>query len=227
VQRVDGYGDDFCGVPALPFDPAKWQPVSLLDSVGPTPSFPGSTLQVAWTGGQDGALHVYAHIAKWPAVPQPADAGIFWGDAVEILVSTSAANLTGQTGGDKGAGHVLVAPIPPDSAQFFPANSGTSGETLARAEYATRLEPGVGYDVEVQIPWATLDASAPSPGSAIGFDAVVDIRVATEDGGDDWWQVALIVEALPVGVPPGGCGATNPSYQPYCDDRTWCTPVVQ
>jgi hypothetical protein len=230
VQTVDGKNDEFCGVPTFRFNPANEQ--LTWGSPDPRLSFE-ATVQAAWSGGQQGALHIFMHVPRWPVVPQPYGV-IYQGDAVEVLVAGSSANLTGDVEGDPGTMHVIAAPPALDaggggSALTFAVNANGSGGGAplpASAGFAARLDPGVGYDIELQIPWSTLGPPYPTSGSTIGLDIGIDVMLPNDDGGLDWHQAFHKVLAL-VGteMPNGAClSPTDP--HPACDDRTWCRPAL-
>ena len=106
-QRVDGYGDDFCGVPQFIFNPLHGQPTNNPGGNDLGLNFDAG-VQVAWSGDASAAFHVFVHVPKWPvATIGPA---LFEGDAVEVLVAGSASDLTGDVEGDPGTMHIIVAP---------------------------------------------------------------------------------------------------------------------
>jgi hypothetical protein len=232
-QVVDGYADDFCGVPAYVFVPANEV------ITGPETNNPGldlrATVQAAWSSS---ALHVFVHVEKWPVFPQLQWA-IYDGDAVEMCVAGSRDDLTGNPDGDPGTTHIIAAPIQPDGGVVLsdggiavgdggialiygtnsPQNSAPLGSPM---QFASRLEEGVGYDVELEIPWIALGAGAPAPGSYVGFDVGLDIVLPDDAGTQTVYQAFHAV----VSTQHASDACVSPVAYPGCDDRTWCRPAL-
>jgi hypothetical protein len=235
TQHVDGYDDDFCGVPAFIFDPANEQITS------PNKTNSGlslkATVQAAWSGGDGGALHVFVHVPKWPVVAELRYM-IYEGDAVEIAVAVSRADLTGNPTGDLGTTHIIAAPIEDGGdgagiAWTYPANGAppTPGPITAPVQFAARVEQNVGYDIELEIPWsALLGGTQPQPalttGSQVGFDVGIDLVLPDDAGQPTVYQAFHSVLALTEGQDPSDACIHGIAAYPGCDDRTWCHPTL-
>jgi hypothetical protein len=228
-QTVDGRNDDFCGVPAFVFDPLNEQ-LTQGPRENPGLSFQ-ATVQAAWSAGPNPAFHVFVHVPRWP--PQPHPSSLYNGDAVEILVAASQADLTGDVEGDPGTMHLIVAPAFGTDASGYEAGAfiesaqANGGPLLMNyPPYAARVEPGVGYDVELEIPLSVLGQPDAAWGPKVGFDVGIDLVLPNDDGGFDWYQTFHEVLGLSGGAMPNGACPFNNFPTPSCDDRTWCTPTL-
>jgi hypothetical protein len=215
VQTVDCDPSEFCGVPVWVLD---------APSGGSSPAV--VRLQVAWS---DAALHVFARVATWPVLPST-NIDLYTGDAVEIFVAASSASLTGGQGDD--AVHFVVAPPPPNTAAggvgiFFQPSEGTMSYPAPSGIFAACVIPDAGYDIEVQIPW-TLSwlppTTPPASGDRIGFDFAIDVSGAADGGRIQTFEY---LGPTPDSGAPSQCTVIGEPEAPYCDDRSYCRPVVQ
>jgi Carbohydrate family 9 binding domain-like len=203
---VDGVGNEFCGFPAVFFD--------VLDGGAPDAHTPvvNAFVQVAWSLL---GLHFFIHVNEADVVPAASDMPPWNGDAIEVFASANAV-LTGPfgSGADKALQVIVGAP---NSSGAAPSETATSVSgplpSLPSSDYAARLVAG-GYDVEIQLPWATIAGAAvtsPDAGTSLGLDLACDVHGV--DGGAH--RQAFLILHLPT-QPPASCDNL------YCDDRTWC-----
>ncbi len=223
AQVVDGIGDEFCAIPATTFVVSKG-----IATVNPGAASQIQTvvyLRMAWSPD---AIHLFMNVVE-PMVHSPPPGAPFQGDAIEVYISPSSLlhGTFGADASDVGVHLTCAAPAaaqPPFAESFgFPAL--TPITVLDGGQFAARLVDG-GYNLEVELSWATLAtlSAGPelSPGalSTIGIDFQCDI--GDGDGGRTF-QSSLALQSF--------AGSTTcPQYVhgilPYCDDRTWCTPTL-
>jgi hypothetical protein len=222
TQVVDCMPTEFCNVPVLSFD---------ADGGPGLPAVPVS-VQVAWS---DAGLHVFATVTKWPVIPQTDVDSLYAGDAVEIFVAASSADLQGKQGDD--SVHLIAAPpatnVAGGAAVFFQTNQGKGVYTVTQGTFMGCLNPDAGYSMELQIPWQLpwlADADAPQgppvAGQKMGFDFSVDVWPPSLEAQVQSWEF--------IGPPPT-TGATSEcilqqipgGVWPFCDDRCWCTPTAE
>jgi hypothetical protein len=227
TQVVDGTNSEFCNVPYLTFNAG--------DGVIPpgTPEFPTPapvlTLQVAWTST---GLAVFAHVDETDVSPPPEGGQIYDGDAIELFVAASSTSLTGDGGGDQGTFHFILAATSASGqavGESYPSNAGPAPPVpIQSSTFVGKLVAG-GYDLEATFPWANFGGKTPTTGTLIGFDFGVDIASnKTPDAGVDSGHLKTIqtfyFSNTQKATKPNACG-TPP--EPFCDDRTWCTPHLE
>jgi hypothetical protein len=216
-QVVDGVGDEFADIPPITFraSDAPWT------DPAPPPDLPEVvTFRAGWSPD---ALHVHVHVDD-PTLFVNSDPTKLWdGDSVEVLVANST-TFTGTFDGtnDGGAVHVGVAPpagIYPARGVIYVDKPGSQLRYELNSQlFAGRLVDG-GYEVELELPWAPT-TPAPSSGGSIGFQLAINAQdVPTPAGAENGRQLTA---NLPMrAVDPAGCGLI------WCDDRTWCRPVLE
>jgi hypothetical protein len=93
--------------------------------------------------------------------------------------------------------------------------------TAWAASQYKQLKTATGYAIEAQIPWP---GRAPSTGSLVRFDIGLNSADKNFGGVDDMRDGQLLYY---VGqVSPSSCQASDGTV-PFCDDRTWCTTLLQ
>jgi hypothetical protein len=126
--------------------------------------------------------------------------------------------------------HIIIAPGLDDAGGAASAygSNGIGPIAMPAADaFATRLEPGVGYNVELRVPWSTLGQPAPTLGSTVGFDVGIDLRLPPNEGGVlDYQAFHRVVPLLGTQKPNGVCPSYYWPAHPSCDDRTWCRPTL-
>lgn len=226
TQILDGNDDDFCGVPQYGFGVAQGRAAFVNDQPAPVQNTDAkATLRVGWSAL---GLHAFAHLTKAPISTAPADEPIYSYDALEFVVAGNS-QLTGPFGGDVntdlGSLEVIVAPPAngrPATAGFFQVNGHQTGSLVYGQQFAARLTDD-GFDAEVLIAWGILGRQTPPlSGTIVAFDFGVSLRIPDPDGGTEHllsWLGMLDVKVT------GQSGCWWPS--PFCDDRYWCTPILQ
>ncbi len=227
TQVVDGSNSEFCSVPYITFYAG--------DGVIPpgTPEFPDPapvlTLQVAWTRT---GLAVFAHVQEPNPSPPPGADAIYEGDAIELFVAASSTSLTGDGGGDKGTFHFILAATSASGQAVGESYASNGGSTppvpLQSSTFVGKLVAD-GYDVEATFPWANFGGTAPTRNAVIGFDFGVDIATnkspdAGPDAGHDKTIQTFYFSNTRKATKPNNCGILA---EPFCDDRTWCTPQLE
>ena len=217
TQKLDGLGDDFCGIPAVVLD--KTHNAKMFSYHTDPPEI--ATIQVAWSSA---GLHVFVDVQDASvqtvqmADPSQATSKTYQGDCIELMFSSSNTGLTGLTGTDNNTLHVQ---IPASGPAVSIKSDGTSGTptVLPAAQYAQKIN-ATGYTIEARLPWP---GSAPSMGATIRFDLVLDSADKNYGNVDDMRDGALIFHLD--NVANTSCKSGDGTV-PYCDDRTWCaTPL--
>jgi hypothetical protein len=224
-QVVDGYDTDFCNIPGTAFaytsglliTQANLPPITL---AGGTPD--SAVIRVAWSTD---ALHVFVHVIDPSWVVPPPEAGVAECSSVEIYVAGTAA-LTGDYNGTNDGGAIqVILSAPPTQGQAF--YNTAAGDSVGHR--SVMLDPSLyagvatsdGYSVELLLPWSAL-AETIAPGAQIAFDVAFDVE-DTPDAGGRQYQSIYTCNSVEAGAP--SCGTLMP--EPWCDDRTWCTPTLQ
>lgn len=215
-QVLDGKADDFCDLPFVDFDNTK----GAIKAPDPIPGGANviTRIRVAWSSY---GLHAHLSVKDDKPFVYPGTDGLLWqGDSVEIYAAGTDA-LTGSFDGtskDRGAQQIVFAPpngSTPTRAQYFYV--GTPGGSPPALLWAARLTTS-GYDVELRIPWADLQASAVAAGRKIALTFAMNNKYdATKAQAFSTFQVK---SPLPS---PSTCTS---GVQAYCDDRVWCTPTL-
>jgi hypothetical protein len=219
-QVVDGVGDEFCGIPAMTFDAVS---CPTLDP-DPPPALPASaSLRVAWSAQ---AVHMHVRVQDPTIIVQPDRARLWNGDSVELYIAgASGAQLTGAFDGTNDGGAIQLVLTPPSGAfaargEAFFSRFGAHSE-INSSLFAGRLVPG-GYELELRFPWPA-SANPATPGARVAFDFALGVQDSAGAGGR---QLQCLISDVFIdgseacGLPAGTAAA------PYCDDRTWCQPLL-
>lgn len=210
-QTMDGRADDFCDVPYVDFN--NWMGVIRDPSAIPTSLQSTMRVRAAWSSF---GLHLHLSLRDDKIQVAP-DLMLWQGDSAEIYVAGYDA-LTGAFDNitkDVGAHQIIFAPsvgATPTRAVYFYGGTARGGPPLDR--WFAR-NTGGGYDLEVRLPWGDLKPTshaAPTAGKRValtfGFNQKQDA------------QKAFAIHQVKTTTPFGPCS------QPYCDDRLWCTPIL-
>ena len=217
TQVVDGAGDEFSALAPMTFT------LSTAPYINPSraASLPERvTLRAGWS---DVALHVHVHVDD-PSINPDSSATLWNGDNVQLFVAPTDI-LTGTYTGteDGGAIHVLIsAPSATDvsRATVIYQNGVSTNTPFVTGVFAGHRVTG-GYEIEAQLQWLPV-ANPRHSGARIGFDLVVGAASDPSQGlALEGGLANLAVSAASPACDLGG------RVQPGCDDRTWCTPVLE
>jgi hypothetical protein len=215
TQVVDGAGDEFADLPPMTFA------LSSAPYVNPGYAAPLPEIVTLRAGWSDVALHVHVHVTD-PSIAPDSSSTLWNGDNVQVF-SAGSDTLTGTYTGteDGGAIHLLISA--PDVGDLSRAvviyqNGVASNSPFVTGVFAGRRVTD-GYEIEVELEWSPY-AEPRLSGAGIGFDLVVGAassEVLALEGG--------LANKLVSGSSPA-CDLGG-RVQPGCDDRTWCTPMLE
>lgn len=220
TQTLDGKGDEFCDVPAfhLNAETAKTLGKVLVGHATPTED---ATIKVAWS---DAGLAVFIDVADAsvqsvnPVAANLAIDKVYQGDSIELFLASSSA-VKGFPGSDGNALHITI-PAEGPAVVVKTTSEGITHTAWANAQYK-QLKTSTGYAIEAQIPWP---GSVPNTGSLVRFDIGLNSADKSFGGVDDMRDGQLIYYVGQVAT--SSCQASDGTV-PFCDDRTWCTTLLQ
>jgi hypothetical protein len=224
-QIIDGNDSDFCGVPAINYPYTSGLVVS--GAAGPFELDAGSDdtaiIRVGWSTD---ALHVFVHVVDSDWAPPPAGGCIGTCSQVEVYVAATSM-LSGAYDGDNDGGAIqILLSAPPTVAQAF-YNSGPGKQmpiSIDPSHYIGVVTPD-GYSIELEYPWPLVHPAPIASGLGVGLDFAFDVEDGADASGRQWQSIFGYTPLPPdAGVSPA-CGTFFP--EPWCDDRTWCTPTLE
>jgi hypothetical protein len=219
TQKLDGLGDDFCGVPFAILDGTHNQAAKDYHVRAPEVA----SIQVAWSAS---GLHVFVDVTDASVqTVQMADAAqavaqCYQGDSIEILFSSSN-NVTGLTGTDTNTTHVQIPASGPGVTVKTTNGSDGTATSLPTAQFAQKITP-TGYAIEALLPWP--GAQKPNLGTTIRFDLTLNSADKNFSGVSDMRDGSLMYH---MGEVANSTCQTNEGLAPYCDDRIWCPTKLQ
>jgi hypothetical protein len=226
-QKVDGVGTEFCAIPAYEFYVLS-APATIPSTLpSPPPDLREKVeLRVAWS---DAAFHLHIHVYDQHVLTRRGDHS-YNADAVEVfLAGPSAQGYNGPYDGQSDGGAMQFVLSPPSASDPEAQGSGWSNPPgqhntaiFAPSNYAGRLVDD-GYEFELRIPWH--DAGPRASGARIAFNLAIDVQDDQDAGGRQLQAFLYLPNPIISGAEV--CGFTNRAAEPYCDDRTWCTPELQ
>ncbi|HMJ11109.1 MAG TPA: hypothetical protein VK524_06855 [Polyangiaceae bacterium] len=215
AQNVDGRALEFCGLSPMLFEVSR----AAWTRNPPQPLPEIVFLRAAWSPE---ALHVHAHVID-PKIIVSRNALLSEGDGVEFYAAATD-QLSGPTDGarDGGALQIIVTPQsggePARARIYYHPEPGVQlEEPLDPGAFASRIVDD-GYDVEVKIPWR----ASVSAGMRVGFDFGLNITDSDFATGREQ-QAAIGYRDVTL---PTNCTA-DVGPQPFCDNRTWCVPLLE
>jgi hypothetical protein len=224
TQVIDGFGDEFCTIPAMEFDVND---CPTMIPGGELPNLPEKVyLRVAWSQFH---FHLHVKVEDPNVLVNPADTSLWNGDAVEIYIAgTSGAGLTGSYDGTDDGGAIQIVLAPPGGghaargqAFFNPGDGRHTSTRIDASTYAGRLTSD-GYELELIYTWLPI-ANPRVPGAKIAFNIAVGAQQVLDAGGR---QLQCIISNVFVDGEEA-CGYTpGTPAQPWCDNRTWCQPEL-
>jgi hypothetical protein len=220
TQTLDGKGDEFCEIPAfhLNADTAKSAGKVIVQNATPPED---ATVKVAWSSA---GLAVFVEVAdasvqsvNTVAANQAVDK-VYQGDSIELFLASSN-DVKGWPGSDSNTLHVTI----PAEGPAVQVKAGSSSVTHAAwpASQYKQLKTATGYAVEAQLPWPD---RAPSTGALVRFDIGLNSADKSFGGVDDMRDGQLLFYVGQVGT--SSCQSSDGTV-PFCDDRTWCTTLLQ
>ena len=217
TQVVDGYADDFCGVPgfALGFDASAGKiNIGSGETTGAT--YPEkATYRVAWSANK---IHVHIEVIDPGVAP---NANEIWnGDSVEFMISTSAA-LTGLTSSDANTLHVIGSSTFGVTVKAS-GNSGAHTPITDPSQFKA-ITTSQGYAIEVEMPWP--GGATVASGTPMYFDAAINSARVNTDGSVYRNAQAILFQGT--NTTSTSCTGTGNDIAPFCDDRLWCPTKFQ
>lgn len=225
-QTVDGLGDELCSVPGFTLDFASAAKVVEYNGHHDLSSYKESaTVHAAWSTSH---VHVFVRVRDDDIVPANSIDSIWNADGIDFFISSNNL-LTGSTATDLSAMHLIVSPGF-GTAKGLGAIAKTSGTTgtqsaLPAEQYYTRQD-AEGYSVELRVPWPP--GAAPAAGATVRVDISLNSAGASVTGDNPRDALAIYyLKTTGLGTQPSPCGTATTSILPYCDDRSWCSSVLQ
>ena len=218
-QTVDGSDADLCSLPTFVInftDADIYLKVDHGNEEDGRRRTETATVRVGWS---EAGLHGFVTVTDgFLFASGQDDAGSVWnGDGVEVFVAGSDSVLTGNSGNDA-VTHVQFGAAPSLAVTVKTVDGSASHSALAGSQYVTSVVTG-GYTIEFLLPWA---GSAPSSGAAMAFDLALNSADNDPAGAPDGRDAQAILH----NGSPGGSSPCGDSAEPWCDDRTWCTPTA-
>ncbi|MBN2193650.1 MAG: hypothetical protein JW751_12605 [Polyangiaceae bacterium] len=213
TQTVDGDDEDLCSLPLFELDfTSEYLHV---DHAGAEND--RTELLTARVGWSRTGLHVFLYVTDRTMFAADGGLGDIWnGDGIELFFAPSSSGLSGNTGNDE-VRHVIFGAKPRRAAIVSTVDAQASHTELGAQRYETTVVED-GYTIEAQLRWP---GTAPEAGDEIAFDLALnsaDLAPAgTPDGRDA--QAVLYVGSHAQSTCSG-------EVEPWCDDRTWCTPTL-
>ena len=224
TQTLDGKGDEFCDVPAfhLNAETAKAAGKVIVNNATPPED---ATVKVAWSSAGV-AVFVDVLDASVQSVnsvaPNQAIDKCYQGDSIELFIA-STSDVKGSPGSDSNALHVTIPAEGPAVLVKTTSSNGTT--TITHSAWSTsqykQMKTATGYAIEAQLPWP---GSVPMTGALVRFD--IGLNRADKNFGsvDDMRDGQLLYY---VGQVSSSSCQTSDGTVPFCDDRTWCTSLLQ
>jgi len=220
TQTLDGKGDEFCDVPAfhLNADTAKAAGKIIVHNATPTED---ATVKVAWSSA---GLAVFVEVADASvqsvnsvAANQAIDK-VYQGDSIELFLASSN-DVNGLPGSDPNALHVTI-PADGPAVLVKDTSTGVTHSAWQVSQYK-QVKTATGYAIEAQLPWP---GSAPGTGALVRFDIGLNSADKTFGTVDDMRDGQLLFYVGQVATT--SCQSSDGTV-PFCDDRTWCTTLLQ
>ncbi|MBN2195384.1 MAG: hypothetical protein JW751_21375 [Polyangiaceae bacterium] len=214
AQTIDGDDADVCSLPLFGLDFSSEH--LHVDHDGAEHDRTESLrARVGWSSA---GLHVFLYVTDPAVVAAGGELGDIWnGDGVELFFAPSSSGLSGNTA-DDAAWHGIFSANPGNAATVRTSDGTASHGELADSRYETTVTAD-GYTIEAQIPWP---GSNPDVGAGIAFDLALNSADDAPEGAPDGRDAQAVLYIGSVGSTTCGGGA-----EPWCDDRTWCTPTLE
>jgi hypothetical protein len=220
TQTLDGKGDEFCDIPAFHLNAETAKALGKVIASHATPT-EDATIKVAWSAA---GLAVFIEVADASvqsvnsvAASQAIDK-VYQGDSIELFLASSN-DVKGFPGADGNALHITI-PADGPAVVVKSTSTGVTHSAWATSQYK-QLKTATGYAIEAQIPWP---GNAPSTGSLVRFDLGLNSADKSFGTVDDMRDGQLLYYVGQVAT--SSCQSSDGTV-PFCDDRTWCTTLLQ
>jgi len=220
TQTLDGKGDEFCDVPAfhLNADTAKAAGKVIVQNATPPED---ATVKVAWSSAglavfvevADASVQTVNSVASSQAIDK-----VYQGDSIELFLASSN-DVKGLPGSDSNALHVTI-PADGPAVLVKDTSDGVTHSAWQASQYK-QVKTATGYTIEAQLPWP---GSAPGTGALVRFDIGLNSADKTFGTVDDMRDGQLLFYVGQVAT--SSCQSSDGTV-PFCDDRTWCTTLLQ
>lgn len=227
AQSLDGYGDEFCGIPGFE--------LNFRNAARGNSDLPQSmVMRVAWSAE---ALHLYAEVEDSEVVTNDQIEYLWSGDVVELYLAPRPLDqLEGFFSGRVDGVQLLIAPPtasnPARAARLFwlPNEQNPDSYVQVREEltsgFAARATRA-GYTVEARLPWSMFGPRTPEieKGLRIAFDVGLSTANAGSIGNaNDGRQGAAVLYAGPAAA---GLNTCSGDQMPWCNSTTWCSTTLE
>ena len=223
VQVLDGNGDEMCVLPAAPLDATHNQGIIKYNAIPPEVA----SIRVGWSN--DG-LHVFVSVidASVQTVSMVSTDlntelnRVYQGDSIELMITSTATGLDGNTADDTSSLHVQIPAQGPATSVKSKSSGGTPSQ-LPSKQFAQKLT-STGYAIEALLPWP---GQAPAANANVRFDMTLNSADKNFGSINDMRDGVLIYHISNVAQTTcPSMSAPDVPIEPWCDDRSWCaTPL--
>lgn len=213
TQVLDGKDDEFCSIPSFELTFQNAAKVNEYNGSGGS-YHERAVARVAWDAA---GIHAFIRVFDTTFTPAQAADSLWNGDGVELMFSSSK-DVTGLTSSDANTLHVMISPPTAASVKDY-ASSGTP-TPLPATSFVSGSDT-TGYWVELNLPWP---GTAPAASAQIKFDMQLNAADGVSKNGDSQIRDAQAVYYQAAAPASSPCGNT---VYPFCDDRVWCTTLLQ
>ncbi len=220
TQSLDGKGDEFCDVPAFHLNAETAKANGTVIESHATPK-EDAAIKVAWSAA---GLAVFIEVTDASVQSVNSTAAnlaidkVYQGDSIELFLASNN-EAKGFPGANDNAVHITI-PAEGPAVLVKTTSTGIVHSAWATSQYR-QMRTATGYAIEAQIPWP---GHSPSTGSLVRFDIGLNSADTSFGGVDDMRDGQLLYH---VGqVTTSSCQASDGTV-PFCDDRTWCTTLLQ
>lgn len=211
TQVVDGFGDDFCKVPAFELNFTNADKVIEYTRPGFS-SYPERAIaHVAWS---EAYVHVFVRVED-PFIETADQIEYIYGaDSIELMI-TADDTLAGNPAENPSAMHIIAGPWA-NSDWGMAAGALPNKMALPWAQYAVATD-ATGYSVELKVPWP--NGMTVRSTTLVYFDMALNAAVEAITGQVDVRDAQAIYK---MGRVTGDtCG------EPWCDDDLWCPTYLR
>ena len=220
TQTLDGKGDEFCDIPAFHLNAETAKALGKVIASHATPT-EDATIKVAWSAAglavfievADASVQTVSSVAANQAIEK-----VYQGDSIELFLASSS-DAKGFPGADSNTLHITI-PADGPAVVVQTTSTGVTHTAWAASQYK-QVRTAAGYAIEAEIPWP---GNAPTTGALVRFDIGLNSADKSFGGVDDMRDGQLLYYLGQVAT--SSCQASDGTV-PFCDDRTWCTTLLQ